>query len=86
VTHAVFSGGQFHAGSSGETFDIVNPANGALVERMTIAGASDVDAATGRGPRPPSVQRRSRDWPPGSRLGHRSMPSPRRRKPASPSD
>jgi betaine-aldehyde dehydrogenase len=45
VTHAVFSGGQFHAGSSGETFDIVNPANGALVERMTIAGASDVDAA-----------------------------------------
>jgi betaine-aldehyde dehydrogenase len=45
VTHAVFAGGQFHAGSSGETFDIVNPANGALVERMTIAGASDVDAA-----------------------------------------
>jgi betaine-aldehyde dehydrogenase len=45
VTNAVFSGGRSTPGSSGETFDVINPADGSLVERMVIAGVGDVDAA-----------------------------------------
>jgi betaine-aldehyde dehydrogenase len=35
------------AGTAGETFDVINPANGELVERMSIAGVTDVHAAVG---------------------------------------
>lgn len=40
-----FIGGRLRPGSSGETFDVTNPANGQVVETVTLADTSDVDAA-----------------------------------------
>ncbi|GCD96413.1 gamma-aminobutyraldehyde dehydrogenase [Embleya hyalina] len=40
-----YVGGQLRQGSSGETFDVVNPATGDTVETLTLADPSDVDAA-----------------------------------------
>ena len=45
MTDAVFSGGRFRPGTGGETFDVINPADGSLVERMPIAGVADVESA-----------------------------------------
>ncbi len=45
MTDAVFAGGQPSHGSSSEDFDVVNPANDEVVERIRIADASDVDRA-----------------------------------------
>ncbi len=45
MTQAVFAGGVSSPGSSGEAFDVVNPADGRIVETMAIADASDVDRA-----------------------------------------
>ena len=47
MTDAVFSGGRFRPGTSGETFDVTNPADGSLVERMQIASVADVEMAVG---------------------------------------
>ncbi|WP_406296042.1 gamma-aminobutyraldehyde dehydrogenase [Embleya sp. NBC_00888] len=40
-----YVGGQLRQGSSGETFDVTNPATGETVETLTLADPSDVDAA-----------------------------------------
>ncbi|MCF2530561.1 gamma-aminobutyraldehyde dehydrogenase [Yinghuangia soli] len=40
-----FIGGRLRPGSSGETFDVTNPANGQVVETVTLADTADVDAA-----------------------------------------
>ncbi|MFI6580479.1 gamma-aminobutyraldehyde dehydrogenase [Embleya sp. NPDC050493] len=40
-----YVGGQLRQGSSGETFDVVDPATGETVETVTLANTSDVDAA-----------------------------------------
>ena len=40
-----YVGGQLRQGSSGETFDVTNPATGETVETLTLAGIADVDAA-----------------------------------------
>jgi betaine-aldehyde dehydrogenase len=45
VTNAVFSGGRSTPGTSGESFDVTNPADGTLVERMSIASVADVEGA-----------------------------------------
>jgi betaine-aldehyde dehydrogenase len=45
VTDAVFAGGRALPGSSTETFDVIDPSDGSVVETMRIADASDVDLA-----------------------------------------
>lgn len=40
-----YVGGQLRQGSSGETFDVTNPATGETVETITLASTADVDAA-----------------------------------------
>ncbi|NUS56215.1 MAG: gamma-aminobutyraldehyde dehydrogenase [Streptomycetaceae bacterium] len=40
-----FIGGRLRPGSSGETFDVTNPANGQVVETVTLANTADVDSA-----------------------------------------
>jgi len=45
VTHAVYSAGKAQPGSSSDTFDVINPADGSLVERMQVADVSDVEQA-----------------------------------------
>jgi betaine-aldehyde dehydrogenase len=45
VVHAVFAGGTARPGSSGDEFDVINPADGSVVQRMAHADASDVEAA-----------------------------------------
>lgn len=42
----LFYGGENHAPKSGEWFDVHDPADGTLVGRCALAGASDIDAAT----------------------------------------
>ncbi|MGW0660784.1 gamma-aminobutyraldehyde dehydrogenase [Streptodolium elevatio] len=40
-----FIGGRLRSGSSGETFDVTNPADGRIVETVTLADTTDVDSA-----------------------------------------
>lgn len=45
MTHAVYCAGKAQPGSSSDTFDVINPADGSLVERMQVADVSDVEQA-----------------------------------------
>ena len=45
MTHAVFAGGVARAGGSGQSGDVVNPADGSVVDSFPLADAADVDAA-----------------------------------------
>ncbi len=45
MTHGQWINGRAAEGSSGEKLDVVNPANGRVVETLTLADATDVDAA-----------------------------------------
>lgn len=45
MTHAVFAGGRASRGSSGTSGDVVNPADGRLVDSFPLADWADVDAA-----------------------------------------
>ncbi len=40
-------GGEFSASSTGETEDVINPANGEVIARAPLSGAEDVDKAVG---------------------------------------
>ncbi|WP_042374629.1 gamma-aminobutyraldehyde dehydrogenase [Streptacidiphilus neutrinimicus] len=42
---AQYIDGALRAGTSGDTFDVTNPANGTLVQRVDLASPADVDAA-----------------------------------------
>ena len=48
--------GEFRRGTSGETHDIVNPANGSVVETADLAGPADVEAAVA------AASRAQADW------------------------
>lgn len=45
MTASVFAGGQRREGSTGVTGEVINPADGSVVDSMVLAGADDVDAA-----------------------------------------
>jgi phenylacetaldehyde dehydrogenase len=43
--HALLIGGRWVAGSSGETFEVLNPADGSVLTHVTKGNARDIDAA-----------------------------------------
>ena len=45
MTDAIFAGGRAHAGTSGVIGEVINPATGAVVASMGLAGARDVHSA-----------------------------------------
>ncbi|MFC5909290.1 gamma-aminobutyraldehyde dehydrogenase [Streptacidiphilus monticola] len=45
MSGAQYIDGEFRAGTSGESFDVTNPADGSLVRTVDLAGTEDVDAA-----------------------------------------
>ena len=55
MADAVFAGGQARAGSSGTIGEVVNPADGAVLDSFALASADDVDRAAVGGGRLPGV-------------------------------
>src|ERR1700729_1879358 len=44
-THGLFIDGKFGPAQSGETFDVINPATGAVFAQAAAGGAADIDLA-----------------------------------------